>query len=186
MKIVEVVPYDPNWKEEFQKAREFFTKLLEKCSVKIEHVGSTSVEGLSAKPVLDIDIIVQNEGESRKVIQALGEVGYEHLGDKGIPGREAFRYEQNNPHITWMQHHLYVCIEGCESLKNHLLLREHLRKNQQAVIAYGNLKLELAKQYPTDIDAYVEGKTNLITSFLSEAGMSQESLSRITEENKKK
>lgn len=186
MRTIKVVPYNPNWKVEFQKAQVFFISLLKDFNVEIEHVGSTSVEGLSAKPVLDIDIIVRSEEESQKVIQILGEVGYEHLGDRGIPGREAFRNDPANPHITWMEHHLYVCIEGCESLRNHLLLRKYLRNNQQAAVAYGKLKQELAKQYPSDIDAYVEAKTGLITSFLSEAGMNEEALSRIFEENKKK
>jgi GrpB-like predicted nucleotidyltransferase (UPF0157 family) len=186
MRRIEVVPYDPKWKEEFDEAQQFYAKHLKKFDVEIEHVGSTSVEGLFAKPVLDIDIIVQSKEESQKVIQALGEVGYEHLGNRGIPGREAFRYDPENTNITWMEHHLYVCIEGCESVRNHLLLRAYLRGNPEAVAAYGNLKMELAKKYPHDIDAYVEAKTSLITSFLSAAGMSEEDLSRITEENKKK
>ena len=186
MRTIEVLAYDPKWKDEFDKAQAFYSKLLDKFDVEIEHVGSTSVEGLCAKAILDIDIIVPNEEESQKVIQALGEVGYEHLGDRGIPGREAFRYESSNPHITWMEHHLYVCLAGCDSVRNHFLLRAYLRENPEAAAAYGNLKTELAEKYSQDIDAYVEAKTTLITAFLAEAGMSEESLSRITEENKKK
>lgn len=186
MRTIKVVPYDPKWKTEFQKAQAFFANLLKDYHIQIEHVGSTSVEGLAAKPILDIDIIVPNEEESQKVIQVLGEVGYEHLGDRGIPGREAFQYEPSNPHITWMEHHLYVCLAGCESVTNHFLLRAYLREHPEAVNAYGNLKMELAQKYPHNIDAYVEAKTSLITSFLSASGMDEDALSRITDANKKK
>jgi len=77
-----------------------------------------------------------------------------------------------------------VCIEGVESLKNHLLLRDYLKNNVEAVKEYSLLKYKLAKKYPEDINAYVEGKTALITSFLAKAGMNNDELERITAANK--
>ncbi len=137
MKKIEVVPYDPKWKDEFDKAEKYFQKILSNCNIEIEHVGSTSVFGLHAKPILDIDIIVKTKEESQKATKKLGNSGYEHLGNLGIEGREAFRNIKTNPDITWMNHNLYVCINRCESLTNHLLLRKHLRNNKKVIQEYG-------------------------------------------------
>ncbi len=85
-----------------------------------------------------------------------------------------------------MKHHLYVCLKGNENLKNHLLLQKHLRGNKESIDKYSKLKLKLAKKYPYDIDAYVDGKTDLITMFLELEGMSSEELNRIESANKVK
>lgn len=119
------------------------------------------------------------------VIEKLARVGYKHVGNYGIEGREAFRYSDDNEYIHWMAHNLYVCIEGNENLVNHLSLRNYLRNNKSAVESYGKLKQELAEKYPDDINAYVEGKTALITSLLEKEGMNVETLNRITTINKK-
>src|SRR6056297_1658201 len=109
---IEVVAYDPKWKDEFKKAKVFYEKLLESLDIHVEHVGSTSIVGLYAKPILDIDIIVNDEEIKIEVINRLESVGYNHLGTMGVDGREAFSYSENNPNITWMAHHLYVCMVG--------------------------------------------------------------------------
>ncbi len=138
-----------------------------------------------AKPILDIDIIVRNINERDAVINLLNEAGYTHVGNLGIEGREAFEYSEDNPYIKWIKHNLYVCIEGNDNVKNHLLLQKHLRNNKEAVEKYSLLKRELAKKYPNDIDSYVEGKTELITHFLKAEGMSPDVLHRIESINKK-
>lgn len=185
MSDIVVEKYNPNWEEEFNKAYKFYKNLINGLDVKIEHVGSTSVKGLWAKPILDIDIIVKDDNDSKRVITLLKGVGYKHLGDLGIQGREAFSYEENNPDITWMRHHLYVCLENCENLRNHLLLRKHLRNNPESVKLYSELKKDLAVKFNNDIDAYVDGKTDLISSFLKEEGMKSNELDRIEAVNKK-
>ncbi len=183
MRTIRVEAYNPLWKVEFEKAERAYDELLKDIDVEILHVGSTSVEGLWAKPILDIDIIVKTTDESQQVIERLESVGYEHLGDLGIKGREAFSHPSENTFIKWMAHHLYVCIEGSENLINHLLLQRHLRNNKEAVDAYSQIKRELAKAHPNDIDAYVDGKTALITSFLEKEGMTSDSLDRIQDIN---
>lgn len=185
MRTIKVMPYNNQWENEFKKAQKFYQKLLKELCIEIEHVGSTSVKGLWAKPILDIDIIVPTKEVSIMVIKKLEGVGYKHIGDCGIEDREAFSYDKNNPNINWMQHNLYVCIEGSEGLINHLLLRNHLRNNKHSVEAYGKLKQALAKKYPKDISAYVEGKTALITRILEKEGLDKKSLSNITKVNKK-
>jgi len=183
MRIIRVEAYNPLWKEEFEKAKAAYAQLLKDMDVEIIHVGSTSVEGLWAKPILDIDIVVKTTDESQQVIERLAGVGYEHLGDLGIKGREAFNHPTENTFIKWMDHHLYVCIEGSENLVNHLLLQRHLRNNKEAVDDYSQIKRELAKAHPNDIDAYVDGKTALITSFLEKEGMASDALGRIEDIN---
>jgi GrpB-like predicted nucleotidyltransferase (UPF0157 family) len=185
MREIKVVPYDPTWKTEFDKANNFYRELLVGLDIKIEHVGSTAIQGLYAKPILDIDIIVKDEKTKVKVIEKLENVGYKHLGTLGIEGRDAFSYNNDNPNITWMAHHLYVCMEGSINLENHFLLKKHLNNNEEAVQKYSQLKLELAKKFPNDIDGYIDGKTDLINSFLKKEGMASKRIQAIEEINKK-
>jgi len=185
MRKIIIEPYNPKWKEEFNKAKSFYKRLLEGVNIKIEHVGSTSVEGLSAKAILDIDIIVQDEEDCKPAIKVLESVAYNHIGNLGVEGREMLKYNPNNPRINWMEHHLYVCIKNSENLINHLLLREHLRNNKESLKLYGNLKRELAERYPNDIDSYIEGKTEFITKILKSEGMNLEELERIKKINMK-
>ena len=185
MSKIIVESYNPKWKLEFEKAYKFYKKILKNINVKIEHVGSTSVEGMWAKPILDIDIIVISNSDNKQVIERLNSVGYNHIGNFGVEGREALKYKKDNKHIKWMEHNLYVCIDGCENLRNHLLLRKHLRNNEKAIKAYSKIKRELAEKYPNDIDSYVDGKTSLITEFLKNEGMGINELNRIETINKK-
>lgn len=185
MRKIVVEKYNPQWKREFEKAKSFYEELLSGIEVKIEHVGSTSVEGLWAKPILDIDIIVKNTEDSSQVIELLDTVGYKHIGDLGVKGREVLKYDKENPNIKWMEHHLYVCLEDNENLQNHLLLRKHLSNNKKSVELYSALKRELADKFTYDIESYIDGKTDLITEFLKSEGMDSEELERIQSINKK-
>ena len=185
MRKIIVQAYNPNWKLEFEKAKASFLDLLSAIEVKVEHVGSTSIEELWAKPILDIDIIVKNDSDSKKVIGKLESVGYTHIGNLGVEGREVLKYKEGNPFIQWMDHHLYVCKEDCENLRNHLLIRRHLRNNREAVKAYSELKRQLAQAFPHDINSYIDGKTDLLTQFLKEEGMESSEINRIESINKK-
>ncbi|ERJ12129.1 GrpB family protein [Haloplasma contractile] len=188
MQIV-VEDYNPEWEKQFNELKSVYKTKLKHIDIQIEHVGSTSVPGLAAKPIIDIDIIVENQDDVRKVINCLQVLGYEHQGDLGINGREAFkRKSEAVPYVqeydAWCRHHLYVCIRGIPSLENHLRLRNYLRDNENAVREYGKLKKSLAVKYPNDIDSYIEGKTSFITNILTKVGMSRH-VSDITEQNKK-
>lgn len=185
MRKIKVVPYNPKWQEEFKKAKAFYERLLKNLDIQVEHVGSTSIEGLYAKPILDIDIIVKDEETKEIVIGKLESAGYKHLGTMGVDGRDAFSYTNDHPNITWMAHHLYVCMAGSINLKNHLLLKRYLKNNKEAVQKYSQLKLELAEKFPNDIDGYIDGKTNLIKSFLEKEGMALECLEAIEKINRK-
>ena len=132
----------------------------------IEHVGSTSVEGLSAKPIIDIDIVIDQNFE--EVRQALESIGYIYEGDLGISGREAFKY-QNKPHL--MAHHLYVCNRDNEELRWHIKFRDYLRQHKEDRDKYSAIKKEMAFKYPEDIDFYIEGKQPVILEIYKKCGL---------------
>ena len=164
-KRVLVVNYDPNWPRMYQTLGEQIWPIVQHCSLYMEHVGSTSVEGLAAKPIIDIDIVVSSPREVKLAIGSLQSAGYIHLGDLGIKGREAFRNPQNDP-----SYHLYVCEKDGLGLKNPIELRNYLRLHQDEARAYGELKKRLAERFPYDIDSYVRGKTEFVLEILRKTG----------------
>lgn len=189
--MIIISPYQPIWKKAFEELSAVYTKQLNATAYDIQHVGSTSVPGLCAKPVLDIDIIVPDADASKQAIEALQKLGYNHVGDLGIPQREAFRRSNESVPYTdankqWQKHNLYVCIAGCTSVQNHLQLRDYLLANPDAVTQYSELKKQLAAKYPTDIDSYVDGKTAFITAILKKVGFEDEALKGIEEQNRAK
>lgn len=167
-KQVVVQPYDVSWKTDFEAIRDELYPSLIDLALRIEHVGSTSVEGLSAKPVIDIDVVIKDRSVLPDVVSALQSIGYSHEGDLGIPGREAFKYEGKD-HLR--KHHLYVCAEDADELKRHIAFRDYLRSNPEAVIEYGRIKEEGAKLYPQDIDKYIEHKAPFIGSVYKRIGL---------------
>lgn len=186
-----VVPYTTEWADTFRRLAAIYRAQLDDLITGIEHVGSTSVPGLAAKPVIDIDILIKEAAGLPPVTAVLERLGYTWRGDLGIPGREAFgRNADTSPldgeGTLWPAHNLYVCVEDCVSLKNHLALRNYLRQHPDEARRYGALKQELAAKYPHDIDSYVEGKTAFITGILARTGMGADVLKDITAQNKAK
>ncbi|MBW4080560.1 GrpB family protein [Paenibacillus sp. S150] len=166
-KVVELVPYDPVWKAEFGRLRDWLLEIMGDLIIAAEHVGSTSVEGLSAKPIIDIDLVMESYAVLPEIIDRLGQYGYEHQGNLGIEGREAFRREQED---GFMKYHLYVCPKDGKGYLEHIALRDYLRAHPEACQEYEGVKLKLAGQFLYDIDAYCKGKTAVIHSILREAG----------------
>ncbi len=179
MRTIAVVDYDPMWPRVCEEVRATVWKVLKDFAIAVEHVGSTSVPGLAAKPIVDVDVVVASDSDIGKAIEQLATLGYEYRGDLGVTGREAFR---NPPGVT--SHHLYVCREGVTPLRNHLALRDYLRSHPDKVVAYGDLKKRLAQQFPHDIDAYIAGKTNFILHILEESSFSDDELQRIANPNR--
>lgn len=167
---IEVVDYDAAWPERFAILRDRLEPAVGDVAIAIEHVGSTSVPGLAAKPVIDIDVIV-HAANLPIAIERITALGYEHLGEMGVPQREAFRAPDDLP-----RHNLYVTVDGCVSLRNHLAVRDYLRANPEAARAYGELKKKLAVTCEGDIDRYVAGKSEFISAILSRSGLSEEEL----------
>jgi GrpB-like predicted nucleotidyltransferase (UPF0157 family) len=178
-RTIQVVNYDPKWPNLFQRIRERVWPSICDFTIAIEHVGSTSVPGLAAKPVLDIDVVIPSRNEIQLVVTHLSNLGYAHRGDLGIEDREAFTAPEDGP-----AHHLYVCSSESVALLNHLTLRDHLRAHPSDVEAYSALKKRLAEQCSGDLDRYVEGKTDFILSILAQYGFSAERLEFIRRANR--
>jgi GrpB-like predicted nucleotidyltransferase (UPF0157 family) len=161
---VKVVPYDPEWPERFRLERQRVLETLFPFTgpLLVEHVGSTSVPGLNAKPVLDIVVYVEKLPLSSEAKAALGTLGYEDRGEAGIPGRAFFR---TNPR----DRHLHVVGFGNPFFASHLLFRSYLRAHPDAARRYETLKLSLAIKYPDDRASYTSAKGPLIQEILLEA-----------------
>jgi GrpB-like predicted nucleotidyltransferase (UPF0157 family) len=178
---LKVVDYDPSWPTKFETLRARILGALGIIADSIEHVGSTSVPGLPAKPIIDMDVVVLSASQVPPAIERLAVLGYKHRGNLGIDGREAF----DSP-SGLVAHHLYLCVRGCVALSNHLTVRNYLRRNSDAAVKYGQLKRRLAKQLPTDAAQYVEGKTNFLLGVLREVGLSDGAVSTIGDANRRK
>ncbi|MBQ8087639.1 MAG: GrpB family protein [Clostridia bacterium] len=167
-KRIVVLPYDEQWRQDFLKIKAELTNALGQLAIRIEHIGSTSVQGLSAKPIIDIDVVIKDYSVWENVISDLGEIGYQHQGNLGIDGREAFKYD-GKEHLQ--KHHLYVCPEDSLELKRHIAFRDYLRSHPDAVREYSLIKEQGAKKYPTDIERYIEYKSPFIKKIYAEIGI---------------
>ena len=150
-----VEKYNPKWPEQFRELKEFLEKNTTEY-ISIEHVGSTSIPGMNAKPIIDIDVIVEDAAQFLKLKEELSKIGYVHEGDYGIPGREAFDHEKVPVSI---EHHLYVCVQDNAELKRHLKFRDVLRSNPELVNEYNKIKEEILAKVGADNRAgYVQMK----------------------------
>lgn len=167
-KKVIVVPYESTWKTCYEEIKKEIEEALNGLIIGIEHVGSTSVEGVSSKPCIDIDVIINDYTIFDEVVHKLQSIGYIHEGNLGIKDREAFKYT-NKPHL--MNHHLYVCPKQSKELYRHLTFRDFLRKNKEAVKKYSLVKETGANLYPNDINKYMEYKSNIIKQLYKQCGL---------------
>jgi GrpB-like predicted nucleotidyltransferase (UPF0157 family) len=178
-RAIEVVPYDPAWPDIFENLRQRALHAVADVARAIEHVGSTAVPGLAAKPIIDMDVVVASAEDVPRAIERLATIGYVHRGNLGIEGREAFHH---SPHLP--RHNLYVCPEDSLALRNHLALRDYLRAHPDAARQYAALKKQLAAKVHDDIDAYIAGKTGFIVGILREMGLSPEQLETVASDNR--
>jgi len=169
--MVKVVDYDATWIEDFKLLRNIYVNSLEDHLLRVEHVGSTAVPGLCAKPKIDIDLIIEDYSCFPEVIDELDELGYEYQGDFGIEGRESFK--RKDEIVPWNgissvkpPHNLYVCPEDSRELERHLAFRDHLREDDRTRKRYAELKRRLAVEHRDDREAYTEGKTKFIERVL--------------------
>ena len=161
---VVVVDYDPAWPALFAALRAPIATVLGDLAVTIEHVGSTAVPGLAAKPTIDLDAAIPSASALDTVIERLALLGYVYKGDQGIPGRAAFDWPPHSP-----RRHLYVCAQDSAEYRRHLLFRDYLRAHPDSVVAYTTLKRQLAAQYRTQREAYTDAKGPFIGDVLARA-----------------
>lgn len=163
-----VLPYDFKWKTDFENIKRELVSAIGDLAICIEHVGSTSVEGLSAKPIIDIDVVISDYSVFDCVVSRLKTIGYFHEGNLGIKDREAFKYS-DKPHLQ--THHLYVCPQNSKELLRHIMFRDFLRNNPDAVKKYSEVKEKAAKLFPNDIEKYMEYKSPCIEELYSLCGL---------------
>ncbi len=165
---VVVTPYNKTWKSSFEEIKAEIENVIGDLIIGIEHVGSTSVEGVSAKPCIDIDVRIKDYAVFNDVVNKLATIGYIHKGDLGIKDREAFKYA-DKPHLQ--KHHLYVCPQHSEELHRHITFRDFLRENPEAARKYGSVKETAAQLFPDDIDKYIEYKSPCIEELYKMCGL---------------
>ncbi|WP_261129680.1 GrpB family protein [Bacillus sp. Marseille-Q3570] len=164
MRKVEVCPYDEEWPKMFHYEMNKLQGIYGSQIVTIHHIGSTSIEGLKAKPIIDIMPVVKNIKEVDKFDDQMRAIGYEPRGENGIPGRRYFQKGGDS-----RTHHVHIYQQGDMQIKRHLAFRDYLRMNSELKIKYGNLKEKLSKQFPHDIAAYIKGKEQLISEIEKKA-----------------
>lgn len=167
---VELVPHDTAWQGCFQEEARRLRGALDEQVVQIEHVGSTAVPGLDAKPILDIVVAVRDLTQVAVFEAALGPVGYQHRADAEDPGRLYFVKRLPDGHTT--THHLNLCRLGNECWITHVRFRDYLLAHPEAREEYQALKRDLAARFHSERAAYTEGKHTFIRRILSQAGWS--------------
>jgi GrpB-like predicted nucleotidyltransferase (UPF0157 family) len=159
-----VVAYDPQWPLLFEKEREAITAALGSRVLMVEHIGSTAVPGLAAKPVIDIAVGIQSLANAPALIPCIEQLEYiyEPTLEQLVPGRHFFWKGTPTVHT----YHLHLAQVDHPVLLKPLQFRDYLRKHPDAVEEYGVLKRELAKRYVQDMDAYVAGKTGFVENVM--------------------
>jgi len=133
----------------------------------IEQLGSTAVRGLAAKPIIDLDVLLLSATDLPLVIVKLTSIGYEHRGNLGVAGRDAFRSPPND-----FPHHLYVCPPGSREYTRHLLFRNYLRTHPADAHRYASLKRELVLKFQDDREAYTQAKSRFVADILRRGDLS--------------
>jgi len=170
---VEIVEYDPKWATLYIKEKRRIQAAVGHIVVAVEHVGSTAVPGLGAKPTIDIMVAVRRLSDADKCIEPLGSIGYEYQPqhEDTMPERRFFR--RGEPPRE-QHYHLHMVEKRSEFWKQHLLFRDYLRTHPEKAGQYCELKKKLASKYGSDREGYTEAKTQFIESVVKEAMRNRE------------
>jgi GrpB-like predicted nucleotidyltransferase (UPF0157 family) len=161
-----ICEYDPAWPERYADLRAAIAPALGELAADIQHVGSTAVPGLAAKPTIDICVLLRSAADLPAAIGRLAAIGYAHEGDFGVAGREAFA---TPPGFARRDHHLYVCHPDWPGWRDQLAFRDFLRVHSEAALAYAALKRSLAIAHRDDRAAYTKGKAGFVSDILTRA-----------------
>lgn len=166
--------YDPAWPELFEAERKRLQAAIGQCAVAIEHVGSTAIPGIAAKPVIDISVALRSELDALRCITPLFELGYECLGEYGLPGRIFFRKRTDSPLLGQVSsgvgrtHQMHMYTNGHSEHVQHILFRDYMRSHPLDARDYAQLKRKLAAEHD-DIEAYAKAKSDFIQRILRKA-----------------
>jgi GrpB-like predicted nucleotidyltransferase (UPF0157 family) len=156
---VEVVPPNPAWKPAFEAESKQIALIMQENVVAIHHIGSTAIPGIYAKPVIDFLIEVNDIRKTDEQSAAIITIGYEAMGEFGLPGRRYFR-KNRSPDVRTHNVHTYQV--GSPEINRHLAFRDYMIAHPAAAQYYSDLKRELAKQYPQDLESYMDGKDEFV------------------------
>lgn len=160
-----VAEYNPLWTKMFEAEAMKIGNILGENCIEIHHIGSTSVVGLAAKPIIDIMPIVYNLEDVDKVATEFEKIGYEYMGEFGISGR---RYLRKGGDERTHQIHIFS-VKSEYDIERHLAVRDYLRSHPAVCEQYSGLKKELANKYPYDIEGYCDGKEEFVKQLEREA-----------------
>jgi GrpB-like predicted nucleotidyltransferase (UPF0157 family) len=156
MRDVKVVPYQTEWKEKFEKEKRSLEKILPDAT--IHHIGSTSVPGLAAKPIIDILIEVPGLESIDDRKEEFSQLDFVGKGENGIPNRRYFYKVEGNERAV----HLHLFPNGIDHVIRHLAFRDYLREYSEEAKRYGELKSRLARNFPHDMEGYIQGKDQFV------------------------
>lgn len=154
---VKVCSYSTEWSSLFEREAEKIAQIYGSELLGIYHIGSTSVEGLTAKPIIDIMPIVQNVNHVDMFNEEMINLGYNPKGENGIKGRRYF--QKGGDQRT---HHVHIYQQGSFEIHRHIAFRDYLRNHPMEKKAYSKLKKKLAAIYPYDIYSYINGKEQMV------------------------
>ena len=159
MAVTLVEKYNPEWPKWFEEVKSYLGTKISQVCIQIEHVGSTSVSGMTAKPIIDLILVIEPQ-DVEEITGFLAERGYYHQGDLGIKDREVFMLKdtsiQNPGPVPY--HHLYVCPKDSAELMKEIAFRDFLRQSKEYAERLSELKWSLAEKFNNDRGAYMEGK----------------------------
>ena len=161
-----ILPYDPNWVTEFERIREFLLGIIGDLVLEIKHVGSTSVPGLCAKPIIDIVAMMESYAVFPQIVSRLEAAGFVHTGDGGIKEREVFKRLISD---DFMDYHFYVYPKDSEENRRQTLFRDALLADKATADAYGALKRRLVEEVGGDRALYTDSKTDFILGVINRA-----------------
>lgn len=157
MRRVEVTPYNEQWVQMYEEEAEKLRRIFGRQLIAIHHIGSTAVPGLDAKPIIDIMPVVRDITLVDEYNQPMRDIGYEPKGENGIPGRRYFQKGGDD-----RTRHVHVFQVGSPQIERHLAFRDYLRAHPNEATEYGEMKRKLAREFPHDIDSYIQGKETLV------------------------
>ena len=161
-----VVAHDPGWKDDFQAEAAQIARALGDIVVSLHHIGSTAIPGTYAKPIIDILLEVDDNFRLDAKSSAMEHLGYEVMGEFGIPGRRYFRKDDDSGVRT---HHVHAFAPSNVEIERHLAFRDYMIAHSAEAQAYSQLKQRLAREHPDDIQAYVDGKDLFVKEHIAKA-----------------
>ena len=162
---VKLSPYNAGWLKIFEKEKVLLFSTLGDLVIDIQHIGSTAIPGMPAKPIVDMMASIPDFQRIEKYIQPLKKLGYEDRGQQGVPDRYIF-VKGDEERRT---HHLNLTEKDSSFWKEHILFLDYLHTHKEAVDEYAKLKTDLAKNFPDDRNSYTSAKAEFVKKIVEQA-----------------